>query len=157
MCCHLLWDIKLEQKACSYLLTKNHWTYSFVIKLSIMAWSIFNITMSPSLGAGGKGFFDFTMRPWDNSWWQRDCSWSHGKVGPPHHHEQVSWSHGETMSYLAVTMRKLMVSPWAYPPNNVFASISYQSGHFCSYHSLHTVHYFSNENHKPYQLYVYKW
>ena len=106
MCCHLLWVIKLQQKADSCLSTKtNHWKYSSIMKHSIMVWSITHHphdTLTPSHGEveGRKRFCGFTMRPWDISWWQWDSSWSHGNGGqnklPPTKRE----SHG------------LMVRPW---------------------------------------------
>ena len=123
MCCHLLWVIKLQQKADSCLSTKtNHWKYSSIMKHSIMVLSItqhHHDTMTPSHGEGG-GEKDFVVSPWDHEISHGDNEIAHGlmvmvgkKSCPPPHQERISWSHGETMRYLVVTMRKLMVSPWA--------------------------------------------
>ena len=107
MCCHLLWVIKLQQKADSCLSTKtNHWKYSSIMKHSIMVLSItqhHHDTMTPSHGEGG-GEKDFVVSPWDHEISHGDNEIAHGlmvMVGkkscpPPTKRE----SHG------------LMVRPW---------------------------------------------
>ena len=93
MCCHLLWVIKLQQKADSCLSTKtNHWKYSSIMKHSIMPWSQHHHdTKPPPTMRESHGLM---VRPWDISRWPRENSWSHREISHGHH----VVSHGEIVT-----------------------------------------------------------